>query len=68
MGQRRVRRRGGGAPLFQRIGAAQLGPEQAAKLAGMVPNPRYYDRNRNAPGLARKTAIILARMPAAEVP
>ena len=50
------------------IGAAQLGPEQAAKLAGMVPNPRFYDRNRNAPGLARKTAIILARMPSAEVP
>ena len=50
------------------IGAGQLGPEQAAKLAGMVPNPRFYDRNRNAPGLARKAAIIAARMPAAEIP
>ena len=50
------------------IGAGQLGPEQAAKLAGMVPNPRYYDRNRNAPGLARKSAIILGRMPSAEIP
>jgi len=50
------------------IGAGQLGPEQAAKLAGMVPNPRFYDRNRNAPGLARKTAIILGRMPGAETP
>lgn len=49
-------------------GAARLGPEQAARLAGMVPAPRYYDRNRNAPGLARKTAIILARMPAADLP
>jgi monofunctional biosynthetic peptidoglycan transglycosylase len=48
--------------------ATQLGPEQAARLAGMVPNPRYYDRNRNAPGLAKKTAIILGRMPAAEIP
>lgn len=48
--------------------AAQLGPEAAARLAGMVPNPRYYDRHRGAPGLARKTAIILARMPAAEIP
>jgi monofunctional biosynthetic peptidoglycan transglycosylase len=48
--------------------AASLGPEQAARLAGMVPNPRFYDRNGNAPGLARKTAIILGRMPAAEVP
>lgn len=50
------------------ISAAQLGPEQAARLAGMVPNPRYYDRNRGTPGLARKTAIILGRMPAAEIP
>lgn len=50
------------------VSAAQLGPEQAARLAGMVPNPRFYDRNRNAPGLGRKTAIILARMPFAEVP
>ena len=50
------------------IGATQLGPEQAAKLAGMVPNPRYYDRNRNAPGLARKSVIILGRMPGAEIP
>jgi len=50
------------------IGAGQLGPEQAARLAGMVPNPRFYDRNRGAPGLGRKTAIILGRMPAAEIP
>ena len=50
------------------ISAAQLGPEQAARLAGMVPNPRYYDRNRGAPGLGKKTAIILGRMPAAELP
>ncbi len=50
------------------VAASQLGPEQAARLAGMVPNPRYYDRNRGAPGLARKTGIILGRMGAAEVP
>jgi len=50
------------------ISAAQLGPEQSARLAGMVPNPRFYDRNRNAPGLARKSAIILGRMGGAGVP
>lgn len=48
--------------------AAQLSSEQAARLAGMVPSPRFYDRNRNAPGLARKTAIILARMRSADLP
>jgi len=50
------------------ISADKLGPEQAAKLAGMIPNPRLYDRNRGAPGLARKTGIILSRMPEAEIP
>lgn len=48
--------------------AMQLGPENAAWLAGVVPNPRFYDRNRGAPGLAKKAAIILGRMPSAETP
>jgi monofunctional biosynthetic peptidoglycan transglycosylase len=48
--------------------AAGLGPEPAARLAAMVPRPRFYDRNRNTPWLNRKTQLILARMPAAEVP
>ena len=53
---------------YYNVSAAQLGPEQAARLAGMVPNPRYYDRNRGAPGLGRKTGIILSRMSSADVP
>lgn len=53
---------------YYRISAAQLGAEQAARLAAMVPNPRFYDRNRAAPGLGRKTAIIVARMRASELP
>jgi monofunctional glycosyltransferase len=48
--------------------AAQLSAEQAARLAAMAPNPRYYERNRSAPGLSRKIGIILARMPGAEIP
>ncbi|MCX7627514.1 MAG: monofunctional biosynthetic peptidoglycan transglycosylase [Methylophilaceae bacterium] len=50
------------------ISAARLGPEQAARLAAMVPNPRFYDKHRNTRGLARKTAIILERMPHVELP
>ncbi|MDQ5878573.1 MAG: monofunctional glycosyltransferase [Pseudomonadota bacterium] len=50
------------------IGSAQIGAEQAARLAAMVPSPRYYDRNRNAPGLPRKAEVILARMPSAGIP
>ena len=49
-------------------GADRLGPEASARLAAMVPNPRYYDRNRNTAWLKRKTQMILARMPAAELP
>jgi monofunctional biosynthetic peptidoglycan transglycosylase len=48
--------------------AAQLSAEQAARLAAMAPNPRYYEHNRSAPGLSRKIGIILARMPGAEIP
>ncbi len=49
-------------------GAAFLDAEQSARLAAMVPNPRFYDRNRNTAWLERKTRMILARMPSAELP
>jgi monofunctional glycosyltransferase len=48
--------------------AAGLGPEASARLAAIVPNPRFYDRNRNTAWINRKTQMILARMPAAELP
>jgi monofunctional biosynthetic peptidoglycan transglycosylase len=41
---------------------------EAAKLAAMVPNPRFYDRYRNTRWLLRKTNLILLRMPSADVP
>jgi monofunctional biosynthetic peptidoglycan transglycosylase len=53
---------------YYRSSAAQLSPAQAAKLAAMVPNPRYYDKHRQARGLMRKTGIIMARMNSAEIP
>ncbi len=48
--------------------AARLSTEQAARLAAMVPRPRFYDRNRSAPWLLKKTQIILDRMPQAQLP
>ena len=48
--------------------AARLSAEQGARLAAMAPNPRFYERNPGAPGLARKTGIILGRMASAELP
>ncbi|MHB1236463.1 MAG: monofunctional biosynthetic peptidoglycan transglycosylase [Gallionella sp.] len=53
---------------YYQTSAAQLTAEQAARLAAMVPNPRYYDRHREARGLQLKTAIILERMNDAEIP
>jgi monofunctional biosynthetic peptidoglycan transglycosylase len=50
------------------VSAAQLSPAQAARLAAMAPNPRFYERNQGAPGLNRKIGIIMARMPSAELP
>ena len=50
------------------VSASQLSVEQAAKLAAMVPRPRFYDRNRNAPWLMKKTQIIIERMPRAQLP
>ena len=50
------------------VNAAALTAEQAARLAAIVPNPRFYDRNRATPWIEKKTAIILSRMGAAEVP
>jgi len=50
------------------VRASRLSAEQAARLAAMVPNPRYYDRHRAARGMLAKTLIILDRMPDAEIP
>ena len=56
------------ARYYYGVSAAQLSPEQAARLAAMVPSPRFYDRNRHAPGLAAKAQVILGRMPSAQIP
>ena len=53
---------------YFKISAAQLGPAQASKLAAMVPNPRFYDKNRNARGLLRKTRIIQRQLAGVELP
>lgn len=49
-------------------GAGRLTPWQAARLAAMVPNPRYYDRHGATDALQRRTQIILARMARVRVP
>jgi monofunctional biosynthetic peptidoglycan transglycosylase len=48
--------------------AANLSPAQSARLAAMLPRPRFYDRNRGSQYLASYSERILARMPSAQVP
>ena len=48
--------------------AAQLGPEQGARLAAMLPRPRFYQRNRDSQYLVRYSSVILERMPQSRVP
>lgn len=53
---------------YFRTSAVNLSPAQAARLAVMLPNPRFYDANRQTNYLARRTAVILHRMNFAELP
>jgi monofunctional biosynthetic peptidoglycan transglycosylase len=48
--------------------AARLSADQAARLAAMLPRPRYYDRNGSTRYLEQYADRIQARMPSAQVP
>ncbi len=48
--------------------AANLGASQAARLAVMLPNPRFFDKRQASGYLARRTGLILRRMGSAELP
>jgi monofunctional biosynthetic peptidoglycan transglycosylase len=50
------------------VSAAQLGPEQAARLAAYLPNPKRYGRIRSGPYLDRRTAHIARYMDDAVIP
>ena len=53
---------------YFRVAAAAVTAQQAARLAAMLPRPRFYDRNRESQYLAQYADVIMARMPAAQVP
>lgn len=52
---------------YQRT-AAQLNDQQAARLAAMLPNPAYYDRQGNTRYLQSRTATLMRRMPMVKIP
>jgi monofunctional glycosyltransferase len=53
---------------YFKTSAAKLGKDQAALLAAMIPNPRYYETNRSSRGLLKREATIAARMSQVSVP
>ncbi len=53
---------------YYQTGANRLGVTQAAKLAVMVPNPRFYDTHRNTPYIKHRTATIQTRLYMVQVP
>ncbi|MEQ1488599.1 MAG: transglycosylase domain-containing protein, partial [Methylotenera sp.] len=53
---------------YFKVSAGKLSTTQAAKLAAMIPNPRFYDAHKSTKYLNRRTAVIQARMRFAELP
>lgn len=56
------------AKHYYGVKARHLSNYQAAKMAAMIPNPRYYDKRRSTRFLTRKTATIQSRMYMVKVP
>lgn len=50
------------------VSAAKLGPQEAARLAVMLPNPRYFGRHLDSNYLGRRTGLIVQRMNSADLP
>jgi monofunctional biosynthetic peptidoglycan transglycosylase len=50
------------------VSAAALSAPQAAFLAAILPSPRRYAPGRATPYIAGRVEVILARMPAAQIP
>ncbi|MBV8604697.1 MAG: monofunctional biosynthetic peptidoglycan transglycosylase [Pelomonas sp.] len=53
---------------YFRESAAQLGPFESARLAVMLPAPKRFEKRPNSPYVLGRSAVIVARMPAVELP
>jgi monofunctional biosynthetic peptidoglycan transglycosylase len=53
---------------YFKVSAAKLSSQQAARLAVMIPNPRFYDKHKKTSYLTKRTAIIQSRMRFSEIP
>ncbi len=53
---------------YFRVDAARLGPEQAARLAVMLPAPKRFEKNPGSAYVTGRAATIMARMGAVALP
>ncbi|RKP51292.1 monofunctional biosynthetic peptidoglycan transglycosylase [Trinickia fusca] len=56
------------ARYYYRSSASQLSAWQSARLAVMLPRPKYFDQHRGSSFLTQRAGVIARRMGAAEVP
>ena len=56
------------AQHYFRKSAAQLAPREAARLAVMLPRPRYFEKLPRSAYLNNRSSIIMGRMRSAELP
>jgi monofunctional biosynthetic peptidoglycan transglycosylase len=56
------------ARRYYKTSAAQLNRDQAAHLAAMVPNPRWYENHRSSRAYQRRVAVISRYMGYSQVP
>ncbi len=56
------------ARFYFKKDAARLGRDEAARLAVMLPAPKYFERHPASPYLMQRAATVAARMAAVELP
>ena len=56
------------AQHYYRKSAARLSPHEAARLAVMLPRPKYYEKLPESGYLAERAAVIVERLPKAQLP
>jgi len=57
-----------GARHYFGVSAAGLDVDQAARMAAMLPSPRYFDHHRDTPYLTQRAQAIERYLPAAQIP
>ena len=53
---------------YYRVDAARLGPNQAARLAVMLPAPKRFEKRPGSPYVIGRAGTIEARMGAVDIP